>query len=980
MSRDPLWNTRARFLNLNLQDLAVLPSRIGQLTQLQELRVSFNPLTDLPVEIGRLERLQTLKVHGNRIDRLPPEIGGLSRLRRLDAHANQLTRIPKEIGRLTRLRRLDLSNNSIMELPAEIGALGSLEELNLAGNMLRSLPPGFAGLQNLRRLDLGNNRLTELSSEVGQLANLEELNLRGNRLTNVPCELGKLGYLELLNISNNVIPSLPQEIIQAVERGMTIKFDGNPLHLSMPVLEDRGTSTLVAYLYSLNDAVPQYEAKVLLVGEGNVGKTSLLAALRAAPFVEGRPTTHGIEIHGLELAHPKSDDLVMNVRAWDFGGQEVYRITHQFFFSPRALYMVVWNAREGQEQNEVDGWIRRIRLRVGQQAPTLVVATHCDERRPELDYPQLEQTYPGMLCGQFQVDNRSGTGMETLRDALADGAARLPQMGQLLSPRWIAARDELVSLSSCEPQISFEQFANLCRRHLLEEDEIKPLAELLHDLGLIVYYGDDDGLQDIVVLSPEWLTKAIGYVLEDEDTRRSGGVLEHARLKEIWRIRQGAARYSPRHHPFFLRLMEKFDVSYRIDGDMTRSLVAQLVPHERPGIPWDVDQQSAEDVRSLALTCQLNEPAPGLIAWLTVHHHRSSTGNHWRRGVFLRHEVDAYKSQALIELRSDREVTIEVRAPSPDFFFNVLRDSLEKLLRRRWPGLTYQLLVPCPTQNLGESRCSGSFPLEGLLKYRESGSATHACLQCVAEHDVSRLLTGFDQRSTSLSPVLDQMSDKLDDVTRQITQLEEYATDTADSVRRVLKAVGTEIGDCPRLFTLTYERRKGVMRVLKPNWNCLYLTLWCEHPAHWHPLSEVTYTFDEPRKWLQSIAPYVAFVFRTLKLVVPLAGAIVSVSLSEEELKHRKAEIDLMKTVVDKLPELRDYQQYDRDELDDSAALGPAEGPALRALRVLLYERDQKREFGGLRRVMDASGEFLWVCTDHYGVYDPGLPHIPDVV
>ena len=56
----------------------------------------------------------------------------------------------------------------------------------------------------------------------------------------------------------------------------------------------------------------------------------------------------------------------MTVRAWDFGGQEVYRITHQFFFSQRALYLVVWKPREGQEQNEVEGWLRRIRLRVGQ--------------------------------------------------------------------------------------------------------------------------------------------------------------------------------------------------------------------------------------------------------------------------------------------------------------------------------------------------------------------------------------------------------------------------------------------------------------------------------------------------------------------------------------------------------------------------------------------------------------------------------------
>jgi hypothetical protein len=147
------------------------------------------------------------------------------------------------------------------------------------------------------------------------------------------------------------------------------------------------------YLRSLYDAEPQYEAKLLMVGEGNVGKTSLIAALRSAPFVEGRPTTHGIEITPITI-HDSSAGRDMTVRGWDFGGQEVYRITHQFFFTRRALYVVAWNARQGQEQDEVEGWLRRIRLRVGRDARAVLVATHCDERRPELDYPYLERVFP----------------------------------------------------------------------------------------------------------------------------------------------------------------------------------------------------------------------------------------------------------------------------------------------------------------------------------------------------------------------------------------------------------------------------------------------------------------------------------------------------------------------------------------------------------------------------------------------------------
>jgi internalin A len=239
----------------------------------------------------------------------------------------------------------------------------------------------------------------------------------------------------------------------------------------------------------------------LLVGEGNVGKTSLLAALRDFPFIEGRATTHGIEIQLLKLRHPDLG-VDMTVRVWDFGGQEVYRISHQFFFSRRALYPVVWNAREGQEQNEVEGWLRRIRLRVDCDARSLVVATHCEERYPELDYPQLKYTFPELLAGQYKVDNRTERGISELRAGIATEAARLPQMGQLISRRWMTARDEILALAETDPQIHYGQFVDVCKRHHLDDAEIVTLAELMHDLGQIVYYGSDEGLRDFVVLDP----------------------------------------------------------------------------------------------------------------------------------------------------------------------------------------------------------------------------------------------------------------------------------------------------------------------------------------------------------------------------------------------------------------------------------------------------------------------------------------------
>jgi internalin A len=900
--------------------------------------------------------------------------------------------VPREVFELSRIKTLDLRENNLLDLPKRIGELVGLENLLLEGNLISSLPESFHKLVNLKHLDLSKNKIVDV--DLSQLRILEVVNLGSNPIVDLPtriellprlktlymndCTLRelsprieRLGTLENLDISGNEITKLPVGIAHMLVRGMLLRLNGNPLSDPLPDLVERGPVALATYLRNLRDGVAQYEAKLLLIGEGNVGKTSLVGAMCDEPFRVNRPTTHGIEIKSIQLAHPR-DNIDLTIRSWDFGGQEVYRITHQFFFSNRSLYLVVWNPREGQEQNEVEGWLRRIFLRVGDGARVLIVATHCDERRPELDYPDLLRKFPLSLAGQYAVDSSSRRGIVDLRDAIAHEVAGLPQMGQLLPLEWAAARDDIIKIAETEPQISFRRFVAICRNRRMSDDEIETLAELMHDLGHIIYYAEDDSLRDIVVLNPEWLTKAIGYVLEDGQTRHNGGIIEHERLASIWQSAPDRSGYDHRYHPFFLRLMEKFDVSYRLaDGD--RSLVAQLVPFERPPLPWQRysavfnDDLTYRGIRSLRLTCIMSDVAPGIVAWLTVRHHRSSTTLHWRRGVFLRHPIAVYASEALIELKTDQELTLEVRAPSPDLYFNVLRDSIEDLLRRRWPGLRYELQVPCPTVQ-DSVPCSGMFPLDGLMALRERDRNEHDCLKCQTTHDVGRLLTGFSTQTEPLKPLLDRLEKKVDKVGRNIA-------DAAHSIRRVLIAISTEVNDCPRLFTIVPD--SGWFEYLRIASTGYRLTLWCEFPGNLHECSDATYSIRRRRDWFRAISPYAALVVRTLKIATPIVKDVMGIRLDQKSFSDVQHELDLMKTLVDKVADVSAVDMHRGFGGGTDLNLNYLEGAGLREFRTFLVDTDRMRNFGGLRRVTDSSGDYLWVCPDHYREYDPGLPRLP---
>ena len=863
-----------------------------------------------------------------------------------------------------------LKKRGLRTVPESLRNIPSLTILDLSCNELTALPDWLGDLNTLVHLDLHANLLTTLPESIGNLTSLTTLELTGNQLTALPESIGNLTGLTELNLLYQRLTTLPRSLADRLSDGLYLELDGNPLVDPLPEILNRGANAVATYLRSLEDAIPQYEAKLLLVGEGNVGKTSLVAALMGAPFVEDRPTTHGIEISTLTFRHPDLEEA-MRLRAWDFGGQEVYRVTHQFFFSRRALYLVVWNARQGAEQDQVEDWLRRIRLRTGQEAFSIVVATHCDDRLPELDYPRLKQEFPGMLVGSFEVDSRTGTGLTELHKAIGRQAAKLSPVGQMISPRWLAARDAIVACAKTEPQIQYEQFAEICKFHEVTDSEIVTFAELLHDLGHIIYYGDDEGLKDIVVLNPEWLTKAISYILEDKVTRDQGGVLDHARLRSIWCKGPDGKAYPPRYHKYFLRLMEKFDVSYRLDGDELHSLVAQLVPHQRPNLPWQSRTVPPTGVRTLALACRLSEPVPGLIPWLTVRHHRASTGLHWRRGVLLRHPIDAYDSEALLELRHDTELALEVRAPSPDLYFNVLRDSIEDLITSRWPGLSYKLLIPCPVIGANGSLCAGQFSLDALLRWRQSGIAETPCPECARVHEISRLITGFTMSGSPLATQLDQVYIRLHE---QLNRIEGHAAEAGDSLRRVLRVVSAEVKDCPRLFTLALERPARGRR-LRVDQKYYRLTLWCEHPGHWHPWLPASYELNQPKEWLTRVSPYVNLILRSLKLVVPPAGSLATTLLSPDQLAHAQANLQLMNSVVASLPTELAMDNFDVDQT--VGQLTPAEGQALRGIRAVLFEHDRLQAFGGMRRVQAPSGDLLWVCVDHYVEYDPGLPIVP---
>ncbi|KAL6842333.1 hypothetical protein ACP4OV_027760 [Aristida adscensionis] len=102
------------------EGLVNLPSTLGSLTSLRELRIANNRLDTLPVEIGSLKHLQILIASNNRITSLPSSIGDCESLTEVDLSSNLLAELPEAFGNLYNLKVLHLRNNGLTSLPASL--------------------------------------------------------------------------------------------------------------------------------------------------------------------------------------------------------------------------------------------------------------------------------------------------------------------------------------------------------------------------------------------------------------------------------------------------------------------------------------------------------------------------------------------------------------------------------------------------------------------------------------------------------------------------------------------------------------------------------------------------------------------------------------------------------------------------------------------------------------------------------------------
>lgn len=591
--------------------IAVLPE--------EKIVVITAPPPPVQVRISDIASRVQLSIEG--VQRIIKEFGisnGLSPDSLNEIEADKLLQIIQD-GTVAEKRLKDIENgNKALDLQGfpwrdewvnRIARCTHVQELNLSKTGIPALPDAFRELRNLSVLNLIANNLSKLPPWLQDLPNLRGLLLHGNDALGLPAEI--LGHP-----TSEANPAKPREILEYYLR-----------------LQSGGKR-------------PLNEAKLILLGRGEVGKTCLVNRLVHDKFVD-TAMTRGISITQWKV-RVGNDEIRLHM--WDFGGQEIQHATHQFFLTERSLYLVVLNGRAGAEDDDAEYWLKFINT-YGGGSPTIVVLNKFSIQPFEVDELGLKEKYPFIRAFvETDCERAENTGIAQLREEINSALGAMDHIRVAFPAEWFQIKEKLSEMR--EPYISFQEYRSICEsKNEKDCGAQETLAVFLNALGIALNFRQDARLRDETVLNPHWITKGVYQIITSPALSKLKGELRINSLKEILPYDE----YPPHMHLFLIELMRKFELCFPYHDDELshRYLVPELLGKKQPKLKEPFSPENCSNFRY-----NYRILPEGLLArFITRTHVMSDPSGRWRTGVILRWEG----SRALVRVdRQERQIVIRV--------------------------------------------------------------------------------------------------------------------------------------------------------------------------------------------------------------------------------------------------------------------------------------------------------------------------------
>ena len=438
---------------------------------------------------------------------------------------------------------------------------------------------------------------------------------------------------------------------------------------------------------------PINEAKIIFIGSGGVGKTSLINMILDGKYNPNELKTEGIQIRDWEIEYEgnilrdefdalekenskesivenilekneklenpeniKTKELIFESRKiirghiWDFGGQEIMHATHKFFMTQRSVYVLVINPRTEDRYGdaELDYWLKLIKSYAG-NSPIIIVVNKCETHKIDLGKGGLRDKYP-QIISFIDTSCQNNIGISELKNTIKESVRNLSYIGNRLPATYFRVKELLEQAN--KSYLHYYQYREICKSVDEEfgDEGMKVLISLLNDLGIMLNVSDNRRLGDTYVLNPEWITNGVYDIINSDQLMENKGVISE---NEIETILNKSEYPSSKERGFIMDMMAHFQLCYQLDKKETY-FIPSAFPKDKPdNFEWE-----SNDVLRFQYDYDVL-PSSIMSRFLVKAHDLIKDNLYWRNGVVLKFEIE--RSLAYIKADPlDKKIFIEI--------------------------------------------------------------------------------------------------------------------------------------------------------------------------------------------------------------------------------------------------------------------------------------------------------------------------------
>ncbi len=529
------------------------------------------------------------------------------------------------------IKHVDLTGNSLDIIPEFIFHIPNLVTLILKRNKIRIISEKIKLLKRLETLDLSENSFVDFPTSILSISNLKNLNLQLNNISCLPDKIDELFNLEHFSIYANNLEALPKSLLN-IDNLKEFEFHSNdikvifdkPIETIPAEIYNQGIRGINAYLLSIDgkSVEKSYEAKLVIIGNSGVGKTTLIENLLNESYgTLSHSSTHGVEVRewmidGEHLGLER--DVTFKLNVWDFGGQGVYRELQQFFCSQNTFYIYVTcsNKEISRDKYTTDSyWLSSIRSlsynpMTNHYSPIICVINKCDQENG------LNRSIQENLLHQFkesivdmqEVSCKKGKGIKELRASIFRNINRInienAPLADTISNNWFNLKNNILRLKKGRKAIlTKREYEQLYREHKLEKNEAEALLKFMHSTGMLVYFETNSELRWFILLEVKVLlevTHKLYFNLPSQ--QRNNGIIT---IDDFEELVHGVNMEWDR----LLYFLKWFNIIHEVEEKSGKYLIPPLLPTRTANIPEYLEKND----RSVNITYNFNPFIPASL-------------------------------------------------------------------------------------------------------------------------------------------------------------------------------------------------------------------------------------------------------------------------------------------------------------------------------------------------------------------------------